>query len=182
MFVPSRKQSQLTAIDMITYAAAEGQPDRFLTVPEAEIAPVVETIREPALQQTLGHGVGFIHQGTAEGDRKRVEKLYREGVIKVGWRGRCPCARLFWLVGAWRRGGGSVLSVLAKREAIGSSRAQGRGGGMSNPDPDPYPLCWSISDGTCVHSFFVDFGLRREGAESPGIPPPPGELRRNSEA
>ncbi|CAN0539677.1 unnamed protein product, partial [Scytosiphon promiscuus] len=83
VFVPSRKQSQLTAIDMVTYAAAEGQPDRFLTVTEEEIRPVVETVKEPALQQTLGHGVGFIHQGMAEADRRRVEGLYRDGIIKV---------------------------------------------------------------------------------------------------
>lgn len=68
---------------MVTYAAAEGQPDRFLTVTEEEIRPVVETVKEPALQQTLGHGVGFVHQGMAEADRKRVEGLYRDGIIKV---------------------------------------------------------------------------------------------------
>lgn len=83
MFVPSRKQSQLTAIDMVTYAAADGEPNRFLTVAEEEIAPVVETVREAALQQTLGHGVGFVHQGMLEADRKRVEGLYRDGIIKV---------------------------------------------------------------------------------------------------
>lgn len=84
VFVPSRKQSQLTAIDMVTYAAADGEPNRFLTVQEEEIAPVVETVREPALQQTLGHGVGFVHLGMLEADRKRVEGLYRDGIIKVG--------------------------------------------------------------------------------------------------
>lgn len=81
--MPSRKQSQLTAIDLVTYAAADGQPDRFVTVGEEYMAPVVETIKEPALQQTLGHGVGFIHQGMLEADRKRVEGLYKDGVIKV---------------------------------------------------------------------------------------------------
>lgn len=88
VFVPSRKQSQLTAIDMVTYAAADGQPDRFLTVGEDEIAPVLETVREPALQQTLGHGVGFIHQGMLEADRTRVEGLFKDGIIKVRGRGR----------------------------------------------------------------------------------------------
>lgn len=86
VFVPSRKQSQLTAIDMVTYAAADGQPDRFLTISDAEMVPVVETIREPALQQTLGHGVGFLHQGMGEADRRRVEGLYKDGIIKVGYR------------------------------------------------------------------------------------------------
>ena len=30
LFVPSRKQTRLTAIDLLTYAAADNQPDRFL--------------------------------------------------------------------------------------------------------------------------------------------------------
>ena len=30
VFVPSRKQTRLTAIDLLTYAAADNQPDRFL--------------------------------------------------------------------------------------------------------------------------------------------------------
>lgn len=32
VFVPSRKQSQLTAIDLMTYAAADNMPNRFLGV------------------------------------------------------------------------------------------------------------------------------------------------------
>lgn len=90
VFVPSRKQSQLTAIDMVTYAAADGQPDRFLNATEEEMRPVLETVRDAALQQTLGHGVGFIHQGMMEDDRKRVEGLYKDGIIKVTTRAyRC---------------------------------------------------------------------------------------------
>ena len=30
LFVPSRKQTRLTAIDLLTYASADNQPDRFL--------------------------------------------------------------------------------------------------------------------------------------------------------
>lgn len=99
VFVPSRKQSQLTAIDMVTYAAADGEPNRFLTVADEEIAPVVERIREPALQQTLGHGVGFVHQGMVEADRSRVEGLYRDGIIKVGL--RCVALGLGWAGLGW---------------------------------------------------------------------------------
>jgi pre-mRNA-splicing helicase BRR2 len=83
IFVPSRKQAQLTAIDLITYAAAGGSPDRFLRVDVSKMADVLETIKEPALSQTLAHGVGFIHEGLNKSDRERVESLYRDGVIGV---------------------------------------------------------------------------------------------------
>ncbi|CAN0124459.1 unnamed protein product, partial [Discosporangium mesarthrocarpum] len=42
VFVPSRKQSQLTAIDLVTYAAADGTPDRFLNADEDTMAQVLE--------------------------------------------------------------------------------------------------------------------------------------------
>ena len=47
------------------------------------MAPVLESIKDPALKQTLGHGVGFVHPGLAKSDRERVEALYRDGVILV---------------------------------------------------------------------------------------------------
>lgn len=83
IFVPSRKQSQLTAIDLVTYAAADGQPDRFVNASADEMRPVPEMVREQALKQTLGQGVGFVHQGMADADRERVQGLFRDGVIKV---------------------------------------------------------------------------------------------------
>jgi pre-mRNA-splicing helicase BRR2 len=83
VFVPSRKQCQLTAIDLMTYASASGSPGRFCTASEERMAPVLESIKDPALKQTLGHGVGFVHPGLAKSDRERVEALYRDGVILV---------------------------------------------------------------------------------------------------
>jgi len=83
VFVPSRKQAQLTSIDLITSAAASGEPDRFLRIDPSKMVSVLETIREAALAQTLAHGVGFIHDGLSKSDRSRVEALYRDGVIGV---------------------------------------------------------------------------------------------------
>ena len=83
VFVPTRKQSQLTSIDIITYAVTSGLPNRFLRVAVEKIAHVLETISEPALVQTLSHGVGFIHDGMTKEDKERVEGLYRDGLIGV---------------------------------------------------------------------------------------------------
>jgi pre-mRNA-splicing helicase BRR2 len=98
IFVPSRKQSQLTAIDLITYAAASGRPDQFLgsalgdsddqdgmevSARQARMADMLSTITEPALAQTLAHGVGFLHRGLTSKDQRRVQALYRDGIIQV---------------------------------------------------------------------------------------------------
>ncbi|CAM9885867.1 unnamed protein product, partial [Chrysoparadoxa australica] len=61
IFVPSRRQCQLTAIDMMTYAAADGRPDQFLGVKVEEIEPVLKSINELTLRQTLEHGVSYIY-------------------------------------------------------------------------------------------------------------------------
>jgi pre-mRNA-splicing helicase BRR2 len=86
VFVPSRKQTQLTAIDIMTYAAASGEPHRFLGEgidPSALTAVIEADIRDPALQQTLPMGVGFVHGGMKRSERSRVEALYTDGVIQV---------------------------------------------------------------------------------------------------
>ena len=83
VFVPNRKQTQLTSIDIITYAAASGSPDRFLRIASKDLIDVLDTIKDPSLLQTLAHGVGFIHDGMSRGDVERVEGLYRDGIIGV---------------------------------------------------------------------------------------------------
>ena len=83
VFVPSRKQAQLTSIDLIAYAAASGEPDRFLRIEPSKMGAVLETIKETTLAQTLAHGVGFLHDGLSKSDKSRVEALYRDGVIGV---------------------------------------------------------------------------------------------------
>ncbi len=46
VFVPSRKQTRLTAIDILTYCAADQQPTRFLHVKEEELKPYLEKITD----------------------------------------------------------------------------------------------------------------------------------------
>lgn len=83
VFVSSRKQAQLSAIDFITFAAAGGTPDRFLNVNPEEIRPVIELVKDAGLAHTLAHGVGFLHPGLSKSDQNRVRGLYRDNVISV---------------------------------------------------------------------------------------------------
>jgi pre-mRNA-splicing helicase BRR2 len=82
VFVPSRLQSQLTAIDIITSAAAVGQPTRFL-YDSVAMTTAVQTVQDPSLAETLIHGVAFFHAGLCPSDYALVETLFREHVIGV---------------------------------------------------------------------------------------------------
>ena len=44
VFVPSRKQTRLTAIDILTFCAADMQHNRFLHVNEDDLQPYLEKI------------------------------------------------------------------------------------------------------------------------------------------
>lgn len=83
VYVPSRKQCQLTAIDMITYASANDKPFRFLKTSEEEITKLTENIKDPALKETLLHGVGFYHEGMTEYEKRIVKDLYKNEKIQI---------------------------------------------------------------------------------------------------
>mmetsp|Transcript_31860 Transcript_31860/g.64474 ORF Transcript_31860/g.64474 Transcript_31860/m.64474 type:complete len:2298 (+) Transcript_31860:111-7004(+) len=84
IFVPSRRQAQLTAIDLMTYRQSiEG--DTFLSkdVDADGIAKIASTLREPALQQVTTSGISFLHDGMMEDDWEAILGLYRDGAINV---------------------------------------------------------------------------------------------------
>lgn len=83
IFVASRRQTRLTAFDLISYAASDDEPKRFLKCSEEKIEAIVDTIRDEALRHTLAFGIGLHHAGLSSGDREMVEKLFLEGDIQV---------------------------------------------------------------------------------------------------
>ena len=46
VFVPSRKQTRLTAIDVLTFCAADEQHNRFLHVKEEDLQPYLDKIAD----------------------------------------------------------------------------------------------------------------------------------------
>ena len=46
VFVPSRKQTRLTAIDILTFCAADMQHNKFLHVSEEELQPYLDKIND----------------------------------------------------------------------------------------------------------------------------------------
>jgi activating signal cointegrator complex subunit 3 len=99
IFVSSRRQTRLTALDLIAYCAADlDQPKRFLSMPEEEMLNIVDTIRDGALRDTLVFGVGIHHAGLDNNDRLVVEDLFLNNKIQVlvctstlAWGVNLPC-------------------------------------------------------------------------------------------
>ena len=84
IFVPSRRQAQLTAIDLMTYyQSIEGETFLGKGADAEAVAKVASNLREPALQQVTTSGIGFLHDGMVESDWEQIIDLYQKGSITV---------------------------------------------------------------------------------------------------
>ena len=83
IFVPSKKQAKLTAIDILSFLAAENNPLQFLVGSEKDIITSAKGLADTTLVQTLEHGVGYIHEGMSKKERNIVESLFLIGKIKL---------------------------------------------------------------------------------------------------
>ncbi|XP_037076641.1 LOW QUALITY PROTEIN: putative U5 small nuclear ribonucleoprotein 200 kDa helicase, partial [Pollicipes pollicipes] len=83
VLVPSRKQSRLTAVELLTFAAGDGRPARFLHAEQADVQPFIEGIADKTLRETVAQGVAYLHEGLSVGDRHLVEQLFDSGALQV---------------------------------------------------------------------------------------------------
>lgn len=83
IFVASRRQTRLTAFDIISYAAGDENPKGFLRCSTDLIESFAERIQDEALRHTITFGIGLHHAGLSAYDRDIVEKLFLDGSISV---------------------------------------------------------------------------------------------------
>ncbi|XP_057689624.1 activating signal cointegrator 1 complex subunit 3 [Corythoichthys intestinalis] len=83
IFVSSRRQTRLTALDLIAYLATEDNPKQWLHQDERDIEDIIATVRDSNLKLTLAFGIGMHHAGLHERDRKTVEELFVNCKIQV---------------------------------------------------------------------------------------------------
>uniref|UniRef100_A0A665WR59 Activating signal cointegrator 1 complex subunit 3 n=1 Tax=Echeneis naucrates TaxID=173247 RepID=A0A665WR59_ECHNA len=83
IFVSSRRQTRLTALDLIAYLATEDNPKQWLHQDEREIEDIIITVKDSNLKFTLAFGIGMHHAGLHERDRKTVEELFVNCKIQV---------------------------------------------------------------------------------------------------
>ncbi|XP_053566552.1 activating signal cointegrator 1 complex subunit 3 [Bombina bombina] len=83
IFVSSRRQTRLTALDLIAFLATENDPKQWLSMDEREMNDIILTIRDSNLKLTLAFGIGMHHAGLHERDRRTVEELFVNCKIQV---------------------------------------------------------------------------------------------------
>ncbi|XP_048008746.1 activating signal cointegrator 1 complex subunit 3 [Megalobrama amblycephala] len=83
IFVSSRRQTRLTALDLIAFLATEDDPKQWLHQDEREMTDIISTTRDSNLKLTLAFGIGMHHAGLHERDRKTVEELFVNCKIQV---------------------------------------------------------------------------------------------------
>ncbi|PIA63068.1 hypothetical protein AQUCO_00200832v1 [Aquilegia coerulea] len=83
IFVSSRRQTRLTALDLIQFAAADEHSMQFLNMPEEALQMVLSQLTDQNLKHTLQFGIGLHHAGLNEKDRSLVEELFANNKIQV---------------------------------------------------------------------------------------------------
>jgi activating signal cointegrator complex subunit 3 len=83
IFVASRRQTRLTALDLIAFLAGSENPKKWLHMDEGEMEALANGVKDQNLKLTLPFGIGMHHAGLAERDRKTVEELYVNQKIQV---------------------------------------------------------------------------------------------------
>lgn len=83
IFVASRRQTRLTAHDLINYAASDENPGAFLGCSDEYISNVAETVSDASLRHTITYGIGLHHAGLSSKDREIVETMFLNGDIQV---------------------------------------------------------------------------------------------------
>ncbi|TDH71432.1 uncharacterized protein CCR75_005989 [Bremia lactucae] len=81
VFVPSAKQAQLSAIDLITFALAENDPRKFVSSSGDDLVEL--PLEDTALLHTMENGVGYCTDTMSLRNREYVLKRFAIGKIQV---------------------------------------------------------------------------------------------------
>jgi len=76
VFVPSRRQAQLTAIDLMAYRESLDEGTFLGTdADSSQVSAAAEELKEATLQQVVTAGIGFVHEGLSELDWESVTSM-----------------------------------------------------------------------------------------------------------
>ncbi|KAK5127281.1 hypothetical protein LTR08_004459 [Meristemomyces frigidus] len=83
VFVASRRQTRLTARDLINLCGMEDNPRRFMHMSEDDLALNLSRVKDEALREALSFGIGLHHAGLVESDRSLAEELFANNKIQI---------------------------------------------------------------------------------------------------
>lgn len=83
IFVASRRQTRLTAIDLINLCGMEENPRRFLKMNEDELHSILAKVKDDTLKLSLQFGIGLHHAGLVDSDRRISHELFASSKIQI---------------------------------------------------------------------------------------------------
>ena len=83
VFVASRRQTRLTAKDLINFCGMEDNPRRFVRMSEDDLQLNLSRVMDEALREALSFGIGLHHAGLVEADRQLAEELFAHNKIQI---------------------------------------------------------------------------------------------------
>ncbi|MCJ1441439.1 MAG: hypothetical protein MMC23_001926 [Stictis urceolatum] len=83
VFVASRRQTRLTAKDLINFCGMEDNPRRFVRMSEEDLQLNLSRVKDEALREALNFGIGLHHAGLVESDRQLAEELFANNKIQI---------------------------------------------------------------------------------------------------
>ncbi|KAE8442105.1 hypothetical protein EG329_003863 [Mollisiaceae sp. DMI_Dod_QoI] len=83
VFVASRRQTRLTAKDLINFCGMEDNPRRFVKMSEEDLQLNLDRVKDDALKEALSFGIGLHHAGLIESDRSLAEELFANNKIQI---------------------------------------------------------------------------------------------------
>ncbi|KAI5866624.1 Sec63-domain-containing protein [Durotheca rogersii] len=83
VFVPSRRQTRLTAKDLINFCGMEDNPRRFVNMSEEDLQLNLARVKDDALKEAVNFGIGLHHAGLVESDRQLAEELFLNNKIQI---------------------------------------------------------------------------------------------------
>jgi len=83
VFVPSRRQTRLTAKDLINFCGMEDNPRRFVHMSEEDLQLNLTRVKDDALKEAISFGIGLHHAGLVESDRQLAEELFLNNKIQI---------------------------------------------------------------------------------------------------
>lgn len=101
IFVASRRQTRVTAMDLIQMLGGEDDPYRFLRMDSEELQGALSMAKDDTLKMALQFGIGLHHAGLVDSDRRLSHELllltrFKFWLLLVLWLGVSICLRI-WL-------------------------------------------------------------------------------------
>lgn len=83
IFVASRRQTRVTAMDLIQMLGGEDDPYRFLRMDSEELQGALSMAKDDTLKMALQFGIGLHHAGLVDSDRRLSHELFAANKIQV---------------------------------------------------------------------------------------------------